>query len=1397
MAFPPDQNVLQNSHPHRVRPYLSVLKPQVVYQGTVTGTPDPGDTEITVVDVTGDITDIVEGMTILVGTVPGDDNVNGGRRRFRSRNGQDLTLDENWVIWKDGHYITVIESWELWPIFPYITPDGPPFIFYKDRDITYSDQNENVDPVAIILNNHVAKFLDGPTVSFWLHGDSSYPMANGASISTYLWECNHGTITDPNIANTIITFDTPNKNGYWVHLTVTDTNGKSHTTRRVRFVHTRTGEHAPHYAFTTSQMPTGDWSRGGWEATFDVRDDADIVNFPDKALCILWTEETYDGVEHYIGKSSHNQFVGYIRGDSVSVSSTGDSSVRFKATTIENLMRRHKMFSVSLEDKSNPTTWNHYSANGTGLTVAGAVHHLWHWHSTLLDITNVFLPTDNTTRIFAVDDFVNGNLYSMAENFAAQHGIFAHVCCDKFSQVHMEIDVNMLGADRAAVTWGYIIEDRDLKGDPELSFIRETERVAAYGTASGFNYDGTTNNPIASVAPGDIPHPDGPSEFVLERLVVDDQADCNRVVGRAMAIVNNPFKQFPLQFAGNYSFIDIVPQLFYLITIDAEDTKRGVEFSTMKLLPRTVVNTIDSNLGTLLTKVTFEVEATGQDGIPINYPLDLPPVPEPPGLPLGNVLISFDSVNGCHVRNTWNERNDGLSGADIQDQYGGRDPWWSVNQGSLDRNDAILWKCDVGAIFRSTDLGVTWTEMTPAAGPSGYSPASMTYVQYEGNSFHNHEHLFIARILDGSTWHSWILYTANDGAAWAWKSVGTTTDSDASFGAVNDIHGVDSKFGGWDRNGPIRAVAVLSDTRVILSSVFADAAADSQQHLCVGTVTGDTVTEGPWYTFEPLEWNTPQSAHVIAMDSETILIFYQRYTGGSGMDVVLRAATVSGNVINVGARISWGDEYGTVEPPGDDRLGWYEDWDVCKITDTLAMAAFCDHNYSYHALVSVSGNVCSFYSPTDHPLGPYNIGFFLNLCRMTDTKTVMVYQGNSTNNYNCFSRTITVSGNALSFGDPVNCSFNDTQIARHQTACRLTDTRFVMMWEEMNAIDGADLRVAQGVLDGDDIDMGVSKSMHHGSGYWERVFSFNLDRINDDWFIVQYVIRGSSPVDTDAFQIGYAVDDPVYKTIWFYEEPWIRDATTYGESICAHIQMLSSTKAIYYRQEEYDTSAYVCQSSAYILTITLAATQGKLYGLSIGKGTGTNAYITFCNNSDLRLQRINIASGVTIEDISLGSATIAEVDAGTWVAYPETVQGASDAVCLVHGRMDDPLGSGTVHVLITIDGGASGTVIESGWGTAICSAVMVDTTGIIYAFKDTPTGSELYAGLTSLVHISDLILRLNPGAAIVTIDFYIIIAGRAASGGKIVMYATVPFTTWIDVTDDHPVDGNVKALTLV
>lgn len=612
--------LLRDGHPHYVKTYISIMAPATVWCGTVSGLHDRGARTINVYNISGTFGNILPGQTLLVGT----DGCGSGdlfKLRVKDTDANRLVLGENDIEWVNGMHVTVLENYELHPVIPLIEDDDGNFNFYKDYDVSYTDENEYPPPIAIAGPPKVGFLTDG-SITFALDASSSYAIAYGASISSYLWACTGGGSTSiASAASPTTTLTVTAAGTYWLSLTVTDDNGKSQTTRRPVFVHERSGANAPYRDYEIDVMPSGSWDMGGWEFGISVHGVANESTIPDEAMVVLWCEPYFNGSLQYAGglsNSEHVLMVGYVRSDTIEYD-FNRGTVSFTVSTIEALLRRCYMYSISLQDVTSPTTWYEYYM----LTAARAVHHLWRWHSTLFDIADVFLPISNTDRMAACDDFVVGDLYTQADTFIRSHGIMAHVCCNKYGQVYVEQDIQSYDAtDRAAKTVTMAITVQDWQ---DALYIRHTpEKEIAQTYVSGVAYDGAVATPYMSVCLA-IPDRTGVSVVNEERYILPTQARSNEVAGRLHAMRNNPYKLVRVKFAGNYyGAFDVVPQEWCTLTLVASDTPRGIEWDTKRLVIRRVLSSYKAESGTLYIDGEFEAEAFGQDGVPVLFPTSEP-----------------------------------------------------------------------------------------------------------------------------------------------------------------------------------------------------------------------------------------------------------------------------------------------------------------------------------------------------------------------------------------------------------------------------------------------------------------------------------------------------------------------------------------------------------------------------------------------------------------------------------------------------------------------------------------------------------------------------------------------------------------------------------------------------
>lgn len=599
-----------------------------------------------------------------------------------------------------------------------------------------------------------------------LDGSDSYAVAQGATLASYAWACTGGTIDDDTAATTTIELTTAGQ--YWLSLTVTDSNGNTHTGRRRIFAHSTDPDNAdyPYVDFAVGSVSTS-WD-GSATAEFEVFGVADFDQFRDGALVLLWKEDWYGDDAGAVGLGGCGDdllFAGYILGDTVQ-QDWNNGTVSFRAGNIIEVMKQLPMQGLSIHAESNPAYWFQYHRQ---MTIARALHWLWYWHSTLFEVADVFLPSYALYK--KLFKFQEGSLYAQGQSLA--DSIFAGVTANRAGQVYVEQDVQALdAAGRAAVSELTEIESGDWR--EKLVIPRRHKKALAGVKLRGYYFNGETLVPYCSIAPSKIRDDSGSGVAPYDGIVVDSQAMANLYSGRRLAGANVDPSEVRLQLAGNYSVIDVVPQYWLTMDLAEADTPRGHVWTDRRLVPRQVVNNIDVVNGLLFTDIICAPEALGPDGIselcpevPDAVVEDAPWVGVEPAL---EALVAFGSVNFRDANAAdWTEQS--AAGAD----YGAKDVWWTLRQGSTNPQDAILWKVDGGEIYRSLDAGETWEDVSPASNPpdtweGSTAPGidSVTFVGIFSDAWTQGRFFSLAEQQIDGLWQGWLAVTDDDGLSWTW-----------------------------------------------------------------------------------------------------------------------------------------------------------------------------------------------------------------------------------------------------------------------------------------------------------------------------------------------------------------------------------------------------------------------------------------------------------------------------------------------------------------------------------------------------------------------------------------------------------------------------------------------------
>jgi len=647
-----------------------------------------------------------------------------------------LRIASNDMSLSNDDYITIKQNILPMSILPSI--DGA----YEDEDKAYTDENEEQHPLARI-GPPACGFLSSGihTVSFW---SDDVAIASGASLSSYAWTFAGGLPTSSAIAGTAVTPIpvTYNSAGRkWVTHTVTDDNGKTHT--RYTTVHVYDKDSSPPIVDFTVEGLTGDRDNGSWRCTIRVHESCTEGEFPDLAQVILFTEQYWDGTQTDIGYGwTHREnivFVGYIVGDSVR-KDPYDSSVTFEAVGICELAKQITCWGASLKDKAT-ATWHQIP----DMTLNLAAFHITTEHTTFDHIADVYLSLDTITMKYI--DIGEGPYYDHMKTQIGEAGR-ALLMSNAKGQIYYEPNAQLaLTADRPSTElWTLTTADwrEGIDLGPEHNGVYQCCQVDFIS----FYYDGNDPKVRGSLAPG-RQWPTGSVQKVTG-VRADSQADTNEYAGVFEQNYNNPFTAVILPMHGYYPVLDIAPQAYIKVTLSSGDTIRGLVWSAVRHVIKTVTHTWVPEGGYFLTDATVDQEVGSYTGTTNDIPTEDPdpdppnpdPVPDPPGpsTSVGVLLISQDklalSVNFFDDETTeWTDITNEMEG----------DLLYKVVVGS---NQQAYCTTDAGVYYCSNILATppTWTVLKSLA--SARTETSEPSAEFRSIEITSGGSIYLA-------WHEW------------------------------------------------------------------------------------------------------------------------------------------------------------------------------------------------------------------------------------------------------------------------------------------------------------------------------------------------------------------------------------------------------------------------------------------------------------------------------------------------------------------------------------------------------------------------------------------------------------------------------------------------------------------
>jgi hypothetical protein len=750
--------------------YLGVLKPATVHTSQINYPSIPRGTLAIPFDGGAYGTgfgagSVTHGMTLWVGSTAGAHDICKLRIRtpynrtctagsaFSTADGGVtgiITVCEHNYLLKNNYYLTIKEEFRLWPRHTIALQDVEEILYYMDYDIQYCSQNTdaNRSPIARLGPPGVAirDASGNADISFW---SDSGAAPGGDAPTTYAWvwrggtcisgpgAAAAGTATNPNVVRwTVPGF-------YLAKLTVTTAAGKSSTGYRPVFIYDSIDtNHKPYEAFEIESL-NGDFDTGGWRMSVRVKQECAEADFPEESMIILWAEDWYKGSKVSLGGNyTHREnliFVGFITKETVRKDPFTDD-VLFEAHTIDGEMKNTEMLAISMDDSPSATA-NWFQIQD--MTMDKAAYKILRWHSTLLDITDVYFSGD--TKRARWIDIAQKSLYEQIDKDCYDSAILGKCLSDRMSIVRCELNPQFIdvGTTRNAIATIMDIQAQDWRN--EISWPTPQNPICSLVDMGALGYAGNLADTfmIFSLAHGDTMMERGRS-VNIDNLVGESQNQLNRVAGNYLANQNNPYPSVHVPIGLNYRVFDIAPQEWVTMSLSPTDTFRGIEWTSERFIPRGVTFNLENDIGALNVDLDLEMESSGTAGVAGWYPIEPPEEPyTPPDTP---------------VEPPWSPTVDDWAGI-----------WVLGIEGGAADHPGIIRTENLGGAVVSSPTWATWT--------TGMDTATYPYCRWiDRDPFHPNTRIYALMsnaVATANTDYGFVLYRrVYSGGAWgAWTAI--------------------------------------------------------------------------------------------------------------------------------------------------------------------------------------------------------------------------------------------------------------------------------------------------------------------------------------------------------------------------------------------------------------------------------------------------------------------------------------------------------------------------------------------------------------------------------------------------------------------------------------------------
>ena len=599
--------------------YLAFPQPAVVFQAQINQVTVNNNmlVELTYDNVTlGAFADIMPDMTILIGSTAGARDLGIARIR-KTCTATKVYLGETSELYAaNDKYITVIDDYGIFPRIKY-TASGSTHIDYMDRDVAYTDQHTNLDPVPVLGPDRVLFYQGtlggGNIISAYPDASDSYCL--GSSISTYLWTAPGASATaNLTTATPTLTYNSPGT--YRISCLVTATNGKTFTGRRTIVVYDDTDLPVSDFTLTSC---SGDYNSGGWQFKINMYDSATLSLLQDRSRVILFSRDWYGDTEISIGQVAGCENIiasGWIAKEDLTLDINGGVA-SFTAYGPNYWLGIIPNYISGLTDDAAAGGWNQMD----DLTVGRGVWDILHWKATCTRMMDVII--NGCTQLAPTSEVSSlGSMWEQVKSLLNKD-LLASACCDRYGRMFIEVNSQYIPIGDRSFTTVMTVQAYDRIGEIELE--RQAVPLVSSVDLAGVYYDGTTGSGVHGIAPGNTIGRYGSIE-TIDRILVADQAHCTELAGLLLAQRNNEFPSMNIELCSNVRLIDICPnQQLYVVT-STDQNPRQVTVSN-NVFPRNITPKWNAKTSSFSIDLRCEPEVTF---VPNSIKGNIPTKPDDP-----------------------------------------------------------------------------------------------------------------------------------------------------------------------------------------------------------------------------------------------------------------------------------------------------------------------------------------------------------------------------------------------------------------------------------------------------------------------------------------------------------------------------------------------------------------------------------------------------------------------------------------------------------------------------------------------------------------------------------------------------------------------------------------------